>query len=225
MATSGTTSFNLTNDDLIIQAYERLGGGDITGFDLKNALTAINLLLINLENEDVMLWKLSLNTLVLVADVDEYVLPAGVDGILDAVLRTSAQIEVAMDKTSLIEFNRIAKKGQQGQPMQYTVARNRDSTSIKVWPLPKDNTFVMNYWAVTRIEDAGNLRNTVDISYRFIPAFIFGLAYELSFVRNGVPPDYRQELLGRYQDLLMKAKDDYRERVSWRFKPKLNIPR
>lgn len=222
MTTTGTIAFNLSNDDLVIQAYERLGGGDISGFDIRNALTALNLVLINLENEDILLWKLSLNSLPLIADVDEYTLPSNVDAITDTVLKDANDIEIAMQKLSMIEFNRIAKKAQQGRPMQYVVHRQKDSTKVKVWPLPKDNSYTMNYWAVTRIEDAGSARNTLDISYRFLPAIVFGLAYELSFIKNNIPNEYRQLLATRYQELLIKAKDDYRETVSWKFKPRIN---
>ena len=44
MATSGTTSFNLTIDDVIEEAYERCGIRTNSGHDLKSARRSLNLL-------------------------------------------------------------------------------------------------------------------------------------------------------------------------------------
>ena len=225
MTTSGTVTWNLTADDFIVQAFNRLGKGDISGSDLRDARIAMNMLLIDLSNRDVLLWKVDLLALSLDAAGDEYTLPSTVDGVLDGVIMDGDGIEMPTTKLSLIEFNRIPKKTQTGRPFQYTVERNIDSTSIKFWPVPSSNDYTFNYFAVKRIEDVGSLRDTVDISYRFIPAIIFGLAYQLSFLRPGVDPNYRESLKLAYEENLMRARDDYRERVSWKFKPMLNIPR
>jgi len=44
MATSGTTSFNLTIDDVISEAYERIGIQSNSGHDLKSARRSLNIL-------------------------------------------------------------------------------------------------------------------------------------------------------------------------------------
>lgn len=225
MTTSGTTNFNLTTDDLIVQAYERLGSGDISGFDLKNGKTATEMLLIDLQNRDVLIWKMSLRTLPITPLKDSFTLPTGVDGVIDVVLKDSNDVEVPLTRLSLVEFNRISKKNQESRPSQYTVQRNRDSVTLKIWPLAPDNSYTLQYWSVDRVEDVGNLRNTLDLSYRFIPAFIYGLAFHLSFTKPGVDPNYRVSLKQEFEEHLLRARDDYRERVSWKFKPKLNRSR
>jgi len=225
MTTSGTYNFNPTGDDLIMQAFARLGKGDVSGSDLRDAQLAANMLLIDLSNRDVMIWKLELLQFSLTGGTQEYTLPTYVDGVIDLVLKDSKSTEVSLQRLSLVDFNRISEKSTQGRPMQYTVKRNIDSIAIKFWQIPSDNQYTASYWAVKRIEDVGSLRNTVDMSYRFIPAFIYGLAYHLAFTRQGIPPQYRQELKQEFEDQLMRARDDYRERVSWKFSPKLNIQR
>lgn len=222
MATSGSTDFNLTGDDFIVQAYERLGGGDISGFDLKNGRTATQMLLIDLQNRDVMLWKMTLRSLTVTASTAEFTLPSVVDGVLDAVVRDSNGNDTALTRLSLIEFNRISDKDQESRPSQYAIKRDLDTVKLKIYPLASDSSYTIYYWSVDRIENVGSLRNNLDLSYRFIPAFIFGLAYYLSFTRNNIPLEYRTLLKNEFEEHLLRARDDYRERVSWKFKPKIN---
>ena len=44
MATSGTTSFNITIDDTIEEAYERCGVRTNSGYNIKSARRSLNLL-------------------------------------------------------------------------------------------------------------------------------------------------------------------------------------
>ena len=57
MATSGTTSFNLTIDDVISEAYERIGIQSNSGHDLKSARRSLNILFSEWGNRGVHLWK------------------------------------------------------------------------------------------------------------------------------------------------------------------------
>jgi hypothetical protein len=221
MATSGTTSYNLSQDDIIVQAYDRIGGKDISGYDLKRGRDAVNLLLIDLQNRMIPIWKLSLKSKTLVSGTDSYTLDDGVDGVLDAVFRDASDVDIGATRLSLIEYNLISAKTQTGRPTQYMIQRGRDNVELTVWPVPDSNDYSFEYWAIERIEDGGGIRNTLDISYRFLPALIFGLSYYLSFNRQGVPKDYVMLLKEEYEAHLMRASDDYRERTSWEIKPKV----
>ena len=58
MATSGTTSFDLSIDDIIEEAYERTGiRGLRTGQHLKSARRSLNILFAEWGNRGVHLWK------------------------------------------------------------------------------------------------------------------------------------------------------------------------
>ena len=52
MATSGTTTFDLSVDELIIEAYERNAVTSPTGLQLRSARRSLNLLLADLNNRD-----------------------------------------------------------------------------------------------------------------------------------------------------------------------------
>ena len=71
MATSGTTSFDLSIDDIIEEAYERTGiRGLRTGQHLKSARRSLNILFAEWGNRGVHLWKVKSASIPLVQGQD-----------------------------------------------------------------------------------------------------------------------------------------------------------
>ena len=67
MATSGTTTFNPSIDDIIEEAYERTNvRGARTGYQLKSARRSLNILLSEWGNRGIHLWKIKLASVPLV---------------------------------------------------------------------------------------------------------------------------------------------------------------
>ncbi len=60
MATSGTQTFNLSIDDVIQEAYERIGVSSKGGYDLITARRSLNLLMLEWVNDGVNLFTLDL---------------------------------------------------------------------------------------------------------------------------------------------------------------------
>ena len=61
MATSGTTAFNLTIDEIVEEAYERCGIRTNSGYDLKDRLDVVLILLLqDWNNRGINLWKVVL---------------------------------------------------------------------------------------------------------------------------------------------------------------------
>ena len=60
MGTSGTTTFDLSIDDIIEEAYERCGDRTSSGYDLKSARRSLNILFSEWGNRGVHLWKVEL---------------------------------------------------------------------------------------------------------------------------------------------------------------------
>ena len=67
MATSGTTSFDLSIDEIVEDAYERIGMRINSGHDIKSARRSLNILFSEWGNRGVHLWKVALNEVALVA--------------------------------------------------------------------------------------------------------------------------------------------------------------
>jgi len=73
MATSGTTAFNPSIDEVIEEAYERTNvRGTRTGYQLRSARRSLNILLSEWGNRGVNLWKIKLASVPLVEGQPEY---------------------------------------------------------------------------------------------------------------------------------------------------------
>jgi hypothetical protein len=222
MATSGTTTWNLEIDEIIEEALERVGGEHISGNEAKSARRSLNLLFRELETRGYPLARLEIVTVPMVDGTQDYTLDEDVVAVMDLILRRD-NIDLSMTRLSLFDFNRIAKKTQEGRPTQYTTDRDRDAITMSVWPIPDNSTDTVRGWVVKRIEDASRSTQTLDLNVRFLPAIVAGLAYHMSYKRKGVPIEYRTQLKQEYEELLQRALDEDRERTSLFAVPKLNM--
>ena len=124
MATSGTTSFNLTIDDIIEEAYERCGVRTNSGHDLRSARRSLNLLFSDWGNRGVHLWKVTLKTQALTAGTFQYAAPSDCNDVLEAYISTTSGVTSSTQDVSLTKIDRSAyaalpNKGATGQPSQY----------------------------------------------------------------------------------------------------------
>ena len=90
MATSGTTTFDLSIEEIIQEAYERCGMATTSGHSLRSARTSLNLLFAEWANRGIHLWKVALHENSLVSGQAEYSVSAGVSDVLEAFISTTA---------------------------------------------------------------------------------------------------------------------------------------
>ena len=90
MATSGTTSFNLSIDEIIDEGYERCGLSTNQGYDLRSARRSLDLLFAEWANRGIHLWKVALHENTLVSGQAEYSVSAGVSDVLEAFVSSTA---------------------------------------------------------------------------------------------------------------------------------------
>jgi len=218
MATSGIHNFTLDVEELINQALQKVGGEVTSGIDLRNARTSLNLLLIDLANKGTPLSELKNASFTLQEGVSTYNLPATVTDVLSLVL-VRDNTDTPITRISIQKFHKISNKTQKGMPTQCIIDRQRLNPVITLYLTPENSTDVVNYWYSTRIEDAGSYTNNVDLSIRYFPALVFGLAYFLSFNKEGFDLQKRSELLNNYVSLLENASTEDRERVSFKLTP------
>lgn len=215
---SGTTNFSLDIDDLIARALDKVGGEVTSGIDLRKARTALNLLLIDLANRGVPLAKIENRSFPLQAGVKTYTLPSDVNDILSVVV-TRNNVDIPVTRLGIAEYHKISNKDMRGIPTQFMLDRQRTAATMTFYLNPDLDTDVINYWCYTRIQDAGAYTDTPDMSFRYVPALVFGLAYFCSFDRDGFDPGKRQEILNTYEGLLANATTEDRERVSYQITP------
>ena len=221
MATSGTTTFNITIDEVIEEAYERCGVRTNSGHDIKSARRSLNLLFSEWGNRGINLWKVKSETLTLVNGTATYNTPSDCNDVLEAVVTTTGGTQQTLTKISRSEYIAIPNKTDTGTPSQYYV--NRQLTPTISLYLAPDTSAVTNifYYYLARIEDAGAYTNTTDMPFRFYPCMVSGLAFYLS---QKIAPDRIQALKLLYEDELKRALDEDGQRTSVYITPNVYYP-
>src|SRR5688572_27663190 len=140
MATSGTTAFNPEQSDIIEDAASMAGVELRTGYDMRMARFALNLLLQEWGNRGLNLWTVTEATIPLVASTATYNLPADTIDVIEAAIRTdsgvvTAQTDIAIRRVGVATYAAIPNKLSTGRPHQYYVSRQIAPT-ITVWPVP-----------------------------------------------------------------------------------------
>jgi len=221
MATSGTTSFNITIDEAIEEAYERCGVRTNSGHDIKSARRSLNLLFSEWGNRGINLWKVKSETLTLVNGTATYNTPSDCNDVLEAVVTTTGGTQQTLTKISRSEYIAIPNKTDTGTPSQYYV--NRQITPTISLYLAPDTSAVTNifYYYLARIQDAGSYSNTTDMPFRFYPCMVSGLAFYLS---QKIALDRVQMLKMLYEDELKRALDEDGQRTSVYITPNVYYP-
>ena len=201
MATSGTTSFNLSFDNIINRAYARCGTSLRTGYQLQAARDNLNLLFSEWGNRGIHLWKVKNHTQTLTAGTTVYTAPSDASDVLEVVFR-SGDTDTTMTKISRSEYENLPNKSSQGTPSQYYIKRNLGNVKIHLFLTPDTTGTELNYYYVGRIEDVGAYTNTADAPFRFLPCLVSGLAY---YTSQEVAPQLSQELERRYEAELQRA--------------------
>ena len=124
MATSGSVTFRPKVEEIIAESFERCGidPQTRTGHHAKAARRSLNLLFSEFANRGINYWTVTQNTLSLSTGSANYTLPAGTIDILDAVIRED-DIDQIVNRITIMEFNQIPNKTDQGKPSQYMLDR------------------------------------------------------------------------------------------------------
>ncbi len=221
MATSGTTTFNLSILDIIEEAYERAGAEVRSGYDLRTARRSLNLLTIEWANKGFNLWTLEQVLLPLTSGTLSYALPADTIDVVEQSIRQTlggVDTDLLISRIGIGVYASIPVKNAPGRPNQIYVERLIGGPTIKVWPVPPDDTYSLLYWRLRRMEDSSGAATTADIPFRFLPALVAGLAYYLAMKL----PDGAQRLdmlKAAYMEQWQMAADEDRDRAPVRFIP------
>lgn len=223
MTTSGTTGFNLDLNNLVEEAFERVGIELRTGYDMRTARRSLNLLTIEWANRGINLWTIEQGEIPLVQGQIVYELPADTIDLLDHVIRTGTgqgQTDINITRISESTYSTIPNKNTQGRPIQVWINRQRDNPNINIWPTPDGyQTYTFVYWRLRRIQDAGNGTTTQDIPFRFLPCLVAGLAYYLAMKLPG-GLERLAVLQAEYEKQWQMAADEDREKADFRIAPR-----
>ena len=225
MTTSGTTAFDMDFTEIAEEAWERAGREMRSGYDLRTARRSMNLMTIEWQNRGINMWTIDDGTVNLTQGTSQYTLPADTIDLLEHQIRTNSgnsntQSDLTISRISVSTYASIPNKLSQGRPIQLYVERLRDAPVVNVWPVPDNNDYVLYYWRMRRIQDAGSGVQTADMNFRFFPCLVAGLAYHIAMK---VPElvDRIPMLKAVYDEQFEMAAGEDREKTSARFVPRI----
>lgn len=93
---------------------------------------------------------------------------------------------------------------------------------VNVWPTPNapGDQYVLVYWRMRRIQDAGTGVTTQDIPFRFLPCMVAGLAYYIAMKKPEVDGNRVLALKAAYEEQFQLAADEDRDKAPARFVPR-----
>ena len=244
--TSGTTTFDKTFsiDEIIEEAFERIGLNSVAGYQMKSARRSLNILFQEWGNRGIHYWEIDELDLDLIEGQAEYkffresadgtsatTTPTngiyGMSDVLEAQLRSNrtqtTQSDSPMTKVDRSTYGGFSNKLSKGTPNQYFVQRFIDHVSIQVYPTP-DSTNAskdMHFYYIKRIQDIGDYTNATDIPFRFVPCMISGLSYYLS---QKYQPKLIQAMKLAYEDEFARALAEDGSASSSHITPKTYYP-
>ena len=234
MATSGTAIFNLEFTEIAEEAWERAGREMRSGYDLRTARRSMNLLTIEWQNRGINMWTIEEGTINLGQGVASYNLPADTIDLLEHVVRTGAdsastQSDLNISRISVSTYSTIPNKLTQGRPIQLYIDRGQENPVVTVWPVPDQGTiiapyYIIKYWRMRRIEDAGSGIQTPDVNFRFLPALVAGLAYYIAQKDPALMPRVPM-IQAEYERQFELAGGEDREKAPVRFVPRMYYTR
>ncbi len=244
--TSGTTTFDKTFaiDEIIEEAFERLGIQNVTGYQLKTSRRSINIMLQEWGNRGIHYWEIDETNMDLIEGQSDYdffrssadgtsavTTPTngitGMSDILEAQLRSNRtstdQSDSPMTKVDRSTYAGFSNKLSKGTPNQYWVERFIDKVRVHIYPTP-DSTNAskdMHFYFIKRIQDVGAYTNATDVPFRFVPCMVSGLAYYLSMK---YAPQLMQGMKLVYEDEFQRALQEDGSASSTYITPKAYYP-
>jgi hypothetical protein len=244
--TSGTATFDKTFsiDEIIEEAFERIGLNSVAGYQMKSARRSLNILFQEWGNRGIHYWEIAETNIDMIEGQAEYkffressdgtsatTTPSngiyGMSDVLEAHLRSNrtqtTQSDSPMTKVDRSTYGGFSNKLSKGTPNQYFVQRFIDHVSIQVYPTP-DSTNAskdMHIYYIKRIQDIGDYTNATDVPFRFVPCMVSGLAYYLS---QKYQPQLIQPMKLAYEDEFARALAEDGSASSTHITPKTYYP-
>ena len=245
--TSGTVTFDKTFavDDLISEAYERIGSQVTSGYQLKSARRSLNIMFQEWGNRGLHYWEVAESNIDLIEGQTEYTFYRasgdgtssstnatanvyGVADILEATLRTDRtatdQADSSLTKIDRSTYSALSNKLSKGTPSKYFVQRFVDKTTITVYPTADSSNASkdLHFYYVKRIQDADSTyTDATDVPFRFVPCMVSGLAFYLAQKFN---PQLVQQMKLYYEDELARALSEDGSSTSVHITPKVYYP-
>lgn len=199
--TTGTFNYAPSLGEIVLNAFGRIQvrPAEITQSHMFNARMAANLLLAEWSNQQPNLWEVALQTMPLTQGTGTYAVPAATVMILDLYISTgtTTTTDRYLYPVSRTEYASYPAKTTQGTPTVYWYDRLVSQT-VTFYPVPDGNgPYTAKFYSVRQTQDADVTNGlNVEVPYRFLDAYCYGLAWKLAEIYS---PQLEDKLFMRYQ--------------------------
>lgn len=219
MATSNSTNFNVTRNELIAGALQVLGVADPASFisptseQFLQAASALNIMVKAWQSDGLQLWALKEHNFPLTSSATYSSTTLGIAKPLKVIgayrRNTVSNIDVPLTIITRDEYNNLPNKNTQaGIPINLYYDPQLDVGTVYVWPAPSNaaiNSERITIRYQRPFEDFDAATDTPDFPQEWLAALKWGLARELSFnyglteqrisVISSMAKEYRQQAL------------------------------
>ena len=223
MATSGTTSFTVTRDDIIgaaLRVCHVYGPADaIPSADITYCAQALNIMVKNWASKGMMIWcvppDISLPT---VAGVSTYQIGPTATGsgalvtdrpmrIIQAYIRDQNGNDTTLYKEARYDYNILGNKSSAGVPNQFYYDPLLGNGTITLYNVPQDNLSTIYLTIQRQVQDFNLSTDNPDFTQEWYHSLKWGLAAEIA-------PEYEVPLQ-KIQYLENKAKASFDDVLNW----------
>jgi hypothetical protein len=210
------------------EASERAGIEFRSGYSLRSARRALELLSIEWANRGLNLWTVDGPTTVsLTSGVAQYTLPDDTIDLVEHIIRQpnatagGQDTDFPLDRFTFSEYASIPNKMAAGRPTLINIRRDIHP-NYYLWMVPPDSTtYQFVYWRLRRMQSLGaGGTGQPDLPWRFIPAMIAGLAFYMALKSKDPNALQKVQLLkSEYVEQFELASDEDRDRAAFKFVP------
>ncbi len=218
MTSSGTYTFNPGAGEIFLAALSMCGirRTDITTEHLVDATFQANLQMGDLSNRNPNQWALETQSVALVSGAPTYNLATRTVLVAVAYIETTAGTVTTarvLGPISASEYAAIPNKAQQGFPNAYWVNLLTPTPTITLYFTPDSAyTYTLKLQTFRQMQDVNPASGeTIDVPYRFLDAFVTGLAFRLAGI---YAPERALGLKQLYDERFGLAAAEDQERVA-----------
>ncbi len=212
MATSGSTDFNVTRDQVIAGALRlcgALGQGETpTATQVSEAAEALNMLVKAWQADGMPLWVIKNYTLTLVSGTNTYTISPKLLKVIQAFNHnTQTNIDIPMRIVTRQEYNVLGNKTSSGNPIQVFSSPELTNTVVKVFPTPDSTSASQNQIVLVyqkQFDDLDSASDNLEFPNEWFEAIKYGLATRMAG-EYGVSLDDRRQLLNEANMIKQEA--------------------
>lgn len=200
------------------EACERAGANFTDAYMIRSVKRSLDILAISWANKGLNLWLLDEQTTPLLANTASYLLPADTIDLVFPTISTTqngVSTDVAIAREDFTDYASIPNKTSTGRPTIVFVQRMQAQPQAFVWEVPDvDNKYTLIWWRLRRMANTGYPTNSMDIPWRFVPAMISGLAWQIALKKKIKDYNLIATLKVAYDQDLAEAQAEDNERSS-----------